>query len=167
MVRPTRGSKVQKEGTGTHYLRLAGKPNNLVPRGTKLSAIDVTQKANCERLVLILGPRRFAPLILGPRRCAMIIHTPTTHNTSISQFLCLFTQLFPRSGPHILRQQVLLPSPSTLFRSIPKIVEFWCPTWWLCFQFRLWIFSPDGRGLPFYYPRIGFLEYLPISGKIQ
>jgi len=163
MVRPTRGSRVQKEGTGTHYLRLTGKPNNLVPRSTKLSAIDVTQKANCERLVLILGPRRFAPLILGPRRCAH----PTTHNTFISRFLCLFAQLFPRSGPHILCQQVLWPSPGTLFRSIPKIVEFWCPTWWLCFQFRLGNFFPDERGLPFYYPRIGFLEYLPISGKIQ
>jgi len=37
----------------------------------------------------------------------------------------------------------------------------------LGFQFRLGKHFSDERGLPFYYLKIGFLEYLRISGAIR
>ena len=40
-------------------------------------------------------------------------------------------------------------------------------TWSFDFQFRLGKNFSDERGLPFYYLKIGFLEYLQISGEIR
>jgi len=40
-------------------------------------------------------------------------------------------------------------------------------TWSFGFQFRLEKHFSDERGLPFYYLKIGFLEYLRISGEIR
>ena len=41
----------------------AGSSNNLVPRGAKLSAIDVKAKAFFERLYLVLGLSPFEPRV--------------------------------------------------------------------------------------------------------
>jgi len=57
--------------SGTRVLGLpigdcAGSSNNLVPRGTKLSATDVTAKAFFERLYLVLGLSPFEPRVNCP-----------------------------------------------------------------------------------------------------
>jgi len=66
-------SKNQSRVPGVFTRDCAGRPNNNVPRRSKMSAIDVTAKAICERLRLIplkAGVRQFAP-------CVSMPHVPT------------------------------------------------------------------------------------------
>jgi hypothetical protein len=60
--------------------------NNLVPRGTKVNAIDVTTKTFFERLYLFpeLSPSK------APSQLSVCPHTPTVHTTTISRFPCNF-----------------------------------------------------------------------------
>jgi len=69
------------EGTGLIRDSVASS-NNLVPRGTKVSAIAVTVKAIFERLYLVLG---LTP-IYAPSQLSLCTHTPTAHSPAISRF---------------------------------------------------------------------------------
>jgi len=65
--------------------------NNLVPRGTKLSAIDVTSKAFFERLYVVLGLSPFEPRVKCP-------YAPTLPPLTHKLFLDFRAIVFP-SGP--------------------------------------------------------------------
>ena len=82
------------EGTGTPYWELCGKLQHLVPRGTKLSAIDMTAKAFFERLYLVLGLSPFEPRVNCP-------YAPTPPLLTQQLFLDL-RAIFSRSGPSFL-----------------------------------------------------------------
>ena len=88
----------------------AGSSNNLVPRGTKLSAIDMTAKTIFECMYLILGLRQFAPWVNCP-------YAPTPPPLTQQLFLDFCAIFFP-SGPSFFCQhtiyQVIWPSPGTL-----------------------------------------------------
>jgi len=58
----------------------AGSPNTCVPRCSKLSAIELTARTICERLVLVQGPREFAHFFTVPS-------APTPPTLILSLFL--------------------------------------------------------------------------------
>jgi len=61
----------------------AASSNNLVPRGAKVSAIDVTVKTILhESLYLVSG---LSP-IYAPSQLSLCTHTPTAHSPAISRF---------------------------------------------------------------------------------
>ena len=68
----------------------AGSSNNLVPKGFKLSSIDVTEKALFERLYLILGLSSFEPRV----NCPYAPTTPTIQINTVSRFLCTWPLIF-------------------------------------------------------------------------
>jgi len=94
--------------TGTWYWRrvpgnCAGSSNNLVPRGIKLSAIDVTAKAFFERLYLVLGVSPFEP------ESTVLTH-PHPH-CSLNSYFSISVQFFSQLAPHFLAAH---DSPSNL-----------------------------------------------------
>jgi len=155
--------------------------NNLVPRGTKLSAIDVTSKAIFERLYVVLGLSPFEPRVKCP-------YTPTLPPLTRKLFLDFRAIVFP-SGPSFFYQhtihQVIWPSPGTL-RPTEIITETWenCYCSFLCsftstnplrveFHWKLIVgipgmqkllFSPwQTLGVPFALTPIGQLHQSPPS----
>ena len=65
--------------------------NNLIPRGTKVSAINVTTKPFFERLYLVPQLRKIAPFVTKPS-------APTSPPYALRQFLD-FCAIFLPSGP--------------------------------------------------------------------
>jgi len=65
----------------------AGNPNNCGRRWSKLSAIDVTEKAIYERLALVHSR---TALICALCRHSLCAHIATAHPGAISRFPCLF-----------------------------------------------------------------------------
>ena len=61
-------------------------PSNRGPGWPKLSAIHVTAKTICERLVLVQGWRSVAKFVLIPSAPTL----PTAYPAAISRFACLF-----------------------------------------------------------------------------
>jgi len=85
---PGVSSRVPMRVPGLPIRDCAGRPDNLVPRSTKLSAMDVTARAIFEqRLVLVPGPG--APICFVCHH-ALGAHTPTAHAAANSRFPCLF-----------------------------------------------------------------------------
>jgi len=91
----------------------AGSFNNLGPRWPKLSAIDLTAKTCFECLYLI---SRLMP-IFARFENALGAHTPTSHSTTISRFLCNFLS---RVAPLFCGQH---DSPSNLAESQYPLAE--------------------------------------------
>ena len=83
----------------------AGSSNNLVPRGAKLSAIDVKAKAFFERLYLVLG---LAP-ICALSQLSVCSHAPTVYSAANSQFSCSFFLKWPSPG-----QMLIIPASLSL-----------------------------------------------------
>jgi len=81
--------------------------NNLVPRGTKMSAIDVEANAFFERLYLVPGQRKNAPFVTMPS-------APTSPPLDLRLFLDFRAIFFP-SGHSIFGCQH--DSPSNLAES--------------------------------------------------
>ena len=90
-----RESNVEKRVPALSLRDCAGSPNNFVLRSKKLSALGMTAKDICERLVLGSGPRRFVPFV--------IMSYAPTHTLLIRQLFldipCLFAPKLSRSGP--------------------------------------------------------------------
>jgi len=94
----------------------AASPNNCVPRRPKLSAIEVTAKAICERLYLVPGLSPFEPRVNCPYAPTP---PPLTHRLIVNFRAIVFT-----SGPHTLVstiRQVIWPSTDTLVPSNAKV----------------------------------------------
>ena len=72
----------------------AGSPNNLGPRCPKLTAVDVTAKAFCERLVLVPGLRGVAYLFTVPSVSTLLLIT--------LQLLTDFSVFFSKSGSNLV-----------------------------------------------------------------
>jgi len=66
--------------------------NNLVPRGTKVSATNVEAKAFFERLYLVPGLRKIAPFVTMPS-------APTSPHLSICDYFSILVQFFSRVAP--------------------------------------------------------------------
>ena len=86
-------SMVQCKVQGLPIGNCAGSSNNLVLRGTKLSAIDMTAEAFFERLYLVLGFSPFEPRVNCP-------YAPTPPLFSLQLFLD-FRAFFSPSDPSI------------------------------------------------------------------
>jgi len=84
----------------------AGSSNNLVPRGTKLSAIDVTARAIFECVYLVQDCANLRPESNVP------IH-PQPHR-SLADYFSISMQFFPQVAPHFFGQH---DSPSNLAES--------------------------------------------------
>ena len=87
----------------------AGSPNNFAPKCPKLSAIGVTAKSICGRLV------GFRMAIGG--QIQIQSHTPTSQPTAISQFPCFFCSIFFKDWPPAkcdLGPVLIWPTPGTL-----------------------------------------------------
>jgi len=64
----------------------------------------MTAKAMCEGLVLVPGPRQFAPFVT----IELCTHTHTAHIVFISRFACLFVQFFSKWAPQFLCQHIIV-----------------------------------------------------------
>jgi len=90
----------------------AGSSNNLVPRGTKVSAIDVTQKVFFECLYWFQDWAN-----LASSQLSVCSYTPTVHSTTISRFPYNFFRMWPLIFCQHKIHQVIWPSPGTLAES--------------------------------------------------
>jgi len=72
----------------------AGSPNNLGPRCPKLTAVDVTAQAFCERLVLVPGLRGVAYFFTVPSASTLLLLT--------LQLLTDFSVFFSKSGSNLV-----------------------------------------------------------------
>jgi len=92
--------------SGLPFRDCAASPNNFGPRWPKLSPIDVTAKIFFECLYLVPG---LAP-ICALCHHALGAHTPTSHSTNISRFLCNCLPEWPLNFFVITIHEVIWPS---------------------------------------------------------
>jgi len=99
--------KVGKRVPGLPIRDCARSFNNRAQMCAQLNAIDVTAKTFFERLYLVLGLRKIAPLV----NCSYASTTLIIHFTTISRFLCNF---FPRTAPQFFSIMIhqVIPVPS-------------------------------------------------------
>jgi len=101
------------EGTGLPIRNCAGSYNNLVPRGTKVSATDVTQKVFFEHLYWFQD----RPYLSSESTVRVLPHP----HCSIFNYFSIFVQFFSDVAPHFwsAHDSPVWQSPGTLPVSPP------------------------------------------------